>query len=96
MTAPEGNMDDIRFETSSCCIHPTVQESSDLPIRTTSGDPASSSDTGVLKSEEPQSFFSPWLTKVGLPFTDALLIDDRTDNCAAFELQAGVAVEWSQ
>lgn len=56
----------------------------------------SSSDTGVLKSEDPQSFFSPWLTKAGLSFTDALLIDDRTDNCAAFELQAGVAIELSQ
>ncbi|WP_327116931.1 hypothetical protein OHB12_06100 [Nocardia sp. NBC_01730] len=54
----------------------------------------SSSDTGVLKSEDPQSFFGPWLTKAGLSFTDALLIDDRTDNCTAFELHAGAAIEW--
>ncbi|MFI2477840.1 hypothetical protein [Nocardia xishanensis] len=55
----------------------------------------SSSESGVLKSENPQAFFGPWLAKTGWSFTDALLIDDRADNCTAFERLAGATVTWN-
>jgi hypothetical protein len=48
-----------------------------------------SSQTGALKSEDPQVFFGPWLATYGLGFADAVLIDDRADNCAAFTGQGG-------
>ncbi|MGF6881760.1 FMN phosphatase YigB (HAD superfamily) [Nocardia sp. GP40] len=54
----------------------------------------SSSDLGVLKSQDPQRFFGPWLKQAGLRFADALLIDDRADNCAAFQAHAGLALHW--
>ncbi len=53
-----------------------------------------SSHTGTLKSEDPQSFFGPWLADHGLGFADAVLIDDRTDNCQAFAGQGGTAICW--
>ncbi|MFJ9370538.1 hypothetical protein ACIRRA_39790 [Nocardia sp. NPDC101769] len=57
-------------------------------------DVLSSSDLGVLKSKDPQRFFGPWLEQNGLSFADALLIDDRADNCAAFQAHAGATVHW--
>jgi hypothetical protein len=30
----------------------------------------------------------------GVGFTDAVLIDDRADNCAAFTGQGGAAIQW--
>jgi hypothetical protein len=53
-----------------------------------------SSQAGALKSEAPQTFFGPWLAAHGVGFTDAVLIDDRADNCAAFTGQGGTAVQW--
>ncbi len=53
-----------------------------------------SSQAGTLKSENPQAFFGPWLTSHWVSFTDALLIDDRADNCAAFTGQGGTAIRW--
>jgi hypothetical protein len=53
-----------------------------------------SSATRVFKAEEPQTFFGPWLETNGLTFDDALLIDDRPDNCRAFERCGGSAVLW--
>ena len=53
-----------------------------------------SSEIGALKSEDPVGFFGPWLSEHGLWFTDALLIDDRADNCAAFAGQGGATVQW--
>jgi hypothetical protein len=53
-----------------------------------------SSQTRVLKSEDPQAFFDPWLTSHGLRFADTVLIDDRADNCAAFISQGGAAIQW--
>ena len=53
-----------------------------------------SSQAGTLKSEDPQSFFGPWLAMHGVGFTDAILIDDRADNCAAFTGQGGTAIQW--
>jgi hypothetical protein len=53
-----------------------------------------SSEAGTLKSEDPRAFFGPWLTAHGVGFTDAVLIDDRADNCAAFTSQGGTAVQW--
>jgi hypothetical protein len=50
-----------------------------------------SSQAGTLKSEDPQAFFGPWLAVHGVGFTDAVLIDDRADNCAAFTSQGGTA-----
>lgn len=53
-----------------------------------------SSRTGALKSEDPQTFFGPWLTAHGVGFIDAVLIDDRADNCATFTEQGGTAIQW--
>lgn len=53
-----------------------------------------SSQTRALKSEDPQAFFEPWLAMHGMKFTDAVLIDDRADNCAAFTGQGGAAIQW--
>jgi FMN phosphatase YigB (HAD superfamily) len=53
-----------------------------------------SSQAGTLKSEDPQVFFGPWLAAHGVGFTDAVLIDDRADNCAAFTSQGGTAIQW--
>jgi hypothetical protein len=43
-----------------------------------------SSDVGALKAEDPVGFFGCWLAGNGMGFSDAALIDDRADNCAAF------------
>lgn len=53
-----------------------------------------SSQAGTLKSDDPQTFFGPWLTIHGVRFTDAVLIDDRADNCATFSAQGGTAIQW--
>jgi FMN phosphatase YigB (HAD superfamily) len=53
-----------------------------------------SSQAGTLKSEDPQKFFAPWLADHGLGFADAVLIDDRADNCQAFTSQGGAAIQW--
>ncbi|MBF6340827.1 hypothetical protein IU450_33780 [Nocardia abscessus] len=54
----------------------------------------SSSEIGVLKVEDPEYFFGPWLERTGLTWSDALLIDDRSANCHAFEQMGGTALEW--
>jgi FMN phosphatase YigB (HAD superfamily) len=53
-----------------------------------------SSDVGALKSD-PAAFFSAYLRACGLGFADALLIDDRSDNCTAFRAAGGSAVRWT-
>jgi hypothetical protein len=53
-----------------------------------------SSLAGTLKSEDPKRFFGPWLARYDMTFGDAMLIDDRADNCAAFTAQGGVAIQW--
>jgi hypothetical protein len=53
-----------------------------------------SSQNGALKSEDPQAFFGPWLDRHGLTFTEAVLLDDREDNCAAFTAHGGTAIRW--
>jgi hypothetical protein len=53
-----------------------------------------SSNAGTLKAEDPRAFFGPWLTAHGLGFADAVLIDDRADNCHAFTSHGGTAIRW--
>ncbi|WP_214322981.1 hypothetical protein [Nonomuraea sediminis] len=53
-----------------------------------------SSDVAVLKSEGIVRFFGPWLSRHGMSFHDALLIDDLANNCAAFREQGGTALCW--
>ncbi|NRQ37975.1 hypothetical protein HII36_40020 [Nonomuraea sp. NN258] len=53
-----------------------------------------SSDVAALKSEDPLTFFGPWLRRHAMTFADAMLIDDRADNCAAFQQQGGTALQW--
>ncbi|MEQ4725671.1 hypothetical protein [Nonomuraea sp. B19D2] len=53
-----------------------------------------SSDVAVLKSEGVVGFFGPWLSRHGMTFQDALLIDDSANNCAAFRQQGGTALHW--
>ena len=50
--------------------------------------------TGVLKAEDPARFFGPWLARRERGFSDALLVDDRADNCEAFTRMGGAAVRW--
>nr|SBP00830.1 hypothetical protein BN4615_P10346 [Nonomuraea gerenzanensis] len=54
----------------------------------------SSSDVAVLKDEDAARFFGPWLSRHGMTFRDALLIDDSTSDCAAFREQGGTALRW--
>jgi hypothetical protein len=51
-----------------------------------------SSQAGALKSEDSRTFFGPWPAVHGVGFEDAVLIDDRADNCAAFTGQGGTAI----
>ncbi len=53
-----------------------------------------SSDVAALKADDPQAFFGPWLDRHGMGFPDAVLIDDRADNCAAFTACGGTAIHW--
>lgn len=53
-----------------------------------------SSDVGTLKAEDPAGFFGPWLTANNLQFCNAVLIDDRADNCAAFAGQGGTPIQY--
>jgi hypothetical protein len=53
-----------------------------------------SSRHGVFKAEDPTAFFGMWLAGTGLDFADAVLIDDREDNCLAFEDVGGRAIRW--
>jgi FMN phosphatase YigB (HAD superfamily) len=53
-----------------------------------------SSDVAALKADDPQAFFGPWLDRHGVGFRDAVLIDDRADNCAAFTACGGTAIRW--
>lgn len=53
-----------------------------------------SSEVGQLKSEDPVGFFGRWLSVYNLQFSDALLIDDRADNCEAFKKQGGSVIQW--
>jgi hypothetical protein len=54
-----------------------------------------SSARGVLKADNPAVFFGDWLTRKRLRFTDAVLVDDREDNRAAFEAHGGTSIAWS-
>jgi hypothetical protein len=53
-----------------------------------------SSDVAALKADDPEAFFGPWLDRHGVGFPDAVLIDDRADNCAAFTARGGAAIRW--
>jgi hypothetical protein len=53
-----------------------------------------SSDVGTLKATDPEGFFGNYLEKHSLTFGQALLIDDRADNCAAFVSKGGAAIQW--
>ena len=53
-----------------------------------------SSALGTLKAESPSGFFGPWLRRHGMTFADAVLVDDREDNCEAFEGSGGHAIRW--
>ena len=53
-----------------------------------------SSDFRILKAEDPSGFFGSWLSSRHLDFSDALLIDDRLDNCKAFRRHGGSSIQW--
>jgi hypothetical protein len=48
-----------------------------------------SSEVGALKAEDPVAFFGSFLSRHGLAFEDAALVDDRADNCHAFAERGG-------
>jgi hypothetical protein len=54
-----------------------------------------SSTVAALKAEDPIGFFGPWLTRHGLNFADAALIDDRADNCEAFAASGGTPLRYA-
>ena len=54
-----------------------------------------SSKRRVRKAEDPDAFFGEWLARKGLGFADAVLVDDREDNRAAFEAHGGSTIAWS-
>jgi FMN phosphatase YigB (HAD superfamily) len=51
-----------------------------------------SSDLGVLKAEDPHRFFGPWLASHQVEIGDAMLIDDRMENCDRFREIGGQAI----
>lgn len=53
-----------------------------------------SSEVGTFKATDPRKFFGDWLALNGLSFRDALLIDDRADNCGAFVRVGGTSIQW--
>jgi len=53
-----------------------------------------SSDVAALKADDPRAFFGTWLDQHGMQFADAVLIDDRADNCTAFTNCGGTAIRW--
>jgi hypothetical protein len=53
-----------------------------------------SSQVAALKAEDPHAFFGPWLATHAMGFADAVLIDDRADNCTAFTGCGGSAIQW--
>lgn len=53
-----------------------------------------SSEVGALKTD-PHAFYGPYLRECGLGFADALLVDDRSDNCEAFRAAGGAALRWT-
>ena len=53
-----------------------------------------SSGIGTLKAQDTRIFFGTVLSAYGLRFSDALLIDDRADNCEAFRRCGGCTLHW--
>jgi hypothetical protein len=53
-----------------------------------------SSEIGRLKGEDPKPSFRPWLSAHGLTFSEAILLDGQQDNCEAFVLAGGSAIQW--
>ncbi|MGH3922343.1 MAG: hypothetical protein ACRDTT_05655, partial [Pseudonocardiaceae bacterium] len=78
----------------SRCRRPTSESETLADWAVICDDIICSSDVGALKADNPAGFFGPWLSECGLGFPDALLIDDRADNCDAFREQGGSAVKW--
>ena len=59
-----------------------------------SDDLVCSSEVGALKNDPP-AFYGGYLRACGLGFGDALLIDDRSENCEAFRGAGGTALRWT-
>ena len=55
-----------------------------------------SSELGTLKCEDTAKFFGPWLSRYNFVFEDALLVDDREDNCEVFRSMGGTAVRYRE
>jgi hypothetical protein len=53
-----------------------------------------SSEAGTLKAKTLRHSSDPWLAAHGVGFTDAVLIDDRADNCNAFTSRGGITIQW--
>lgn len=51
-----------------------------------------SAQLGLLKTDGVDKFFGPWLEAHRLDFTNALLLDDNADICAAFVSAGGKAI----
>jgi hypothetical protein len=45
-------------------------------------------------AKDPHQFFGPFLEDHGLNFADAALIDDRLDNCEAFQAAGGTPIRY--
>lgn len=83
------------------CFIPALRRRSDL--LSIFDDYLASTDLGVLKAEDPERFFLPWLRHHDIPVTKAVLLDDRRKNCERFTAIGGRAIvfddspaAWSQ
>lgn len=72
------------------CFAAALPRRSDL--RSVFDDYLTSTDLGVLKAEDPQRFFGPWLDEHQLAADQAILIDDRAKNCDRFRGIGGDAI----
>lgn len=67
-----------------------------LPVRrdlmSVFDDYLTSAEIGVLKAEDPERFFLPWLEEHAIPVQASVLIDDRAKNCDRFTELGGQAI----
>jgi FMN phosphatase YigB (HAD superfamily) len=61
-------------------------------LRTVFDDYLTSCELGVLKAEDPERFFLPWLDAHRITANNAVLVDDRAENCARFCELGGQAI----
>jgi len=72
------------------CFKDTLDDISE--VRDTFDAAICSSEIGLTKQDSIVQFFQPWLNQYALSFSDAVLIDDRQENCRRFVEAGGTAI----